>query len=81
MLGKCRRVENYQIILVAHTVEILEGIFGKSFVAKITGEVQFYVLVSQIDCFGGAVHGMYQFRASTHGVERKATGIAEHIQY
>ena len=52
-----------------------------SLVAGIAGEVQLYVFVSQIDCFGRAVNGMYQLCTSAHGVEGETAGVAEHIQY
>ena len=45
--------------------------------AGVTREVQFDVLVGQVDGFGGAVHGMHQFGVSTHSIYGEAAGIAE----
>lgn len=81
VLGKSRRVKNYQVVLVAHAVKVFEGIFCIGDMAGVTREVQFDVLVGQVDGFGGAVHGMYQFGVSTHSIYGEAAGIAEHIQY
>lgn len=81
VLGKSRRVKNYQVVLVAHAVKVFEGIFCIGGMAGVTREVQFDVLVGQVDGFGGAVHGMHQFGVSTHSIYGEAAGIAEHIQY
>ena len=81
VLGKSRRVKNYQVVLVAHAFKVFEGIFCIGGMAGVTREVQFDVLVGQVDGFGGAVHGMHQFGVSTHSIYGEAAGIAEHIQY
>ena len=51
VLGKSRRVKNYQVVLVAHAVKVFEGIFCIGGMAGVTREVQFDVLVGQVDGF------------------------------
>ena len=72
VLGKCRRVQNDKVVLVAHAVKVFEGIFCIGGMAGVTREVQFDVLVGQVDGFGGAVHGMHQFGVSTHSIYGEA---------
>ena len=50
-------------------VENLESVLGKSLVAGITGEVQFYIFISQINCFGRAVDRVDELCTSAHGIE------------
>ena len=54
VLGKSRRVKNNQIVLVTHPVKELKRIFRKSLVTCITGEVEFHILIGQINRFGRA---------------------------
>lgn len=51
MLGKCRWVEDNQVVLVAHAVQVFECILGVGCVAGIAGEVEFHVFVGQVDDF------------------------------
>ena len=81
VLGKCRRVQDDEVVLVTHAVEILEGILCIGCMTAVTGKVQLYVLVCQINGFCRAVYGVHQVGIATHGVDRKATGVAEHVQY
>ena len=81
VLGKGRRVEDNEVVLVAHTVEVLESIFGIGLVTGIAGEVELDVLVSEVDGFGRAVDRMHQTGTTAHGVEREAAGIAEHVEH
>ena len=43
VLGKGRWVKDDEVILVAHAVEVLEGILGISLVACVAGEVELHV--------------------------------------
>ena len=81
MFGKCGWIQNYQVVLVAHTIQVFESIFGKSGMAGVTGEIQFYILVREVNSLGGTVYRMYQFGITTHTINREATGITEHIQH
>jgi len=49
--------------------------------AGVTGEIQFYILVREVNSLGGTVYRMYQFGITTHTINREATGITEHIQH
>ena len=81
VLGKGRRVEDNQVVLVAHAVEELEGIFRKSLVTGIAGEVERYILVGQVDGFGRAVYRVNEVGPSPHGIERETAGVAEHVEH
>ena len=52
MLGKGRRVEDDEVVLPSHAVEILEGIFGKGFMAGIAGEIKLYIGTGEVDGLG-----------------------------
>ena len=81
MFGKSRRVENNQIILVSHRIQILESVFGIRLVAGIARKVQFHVGAGQVYRLGRTVHGMHQRGSATHGVHAESSGITEHIQH
>ena len=83
MFGKCRRIENNQIIFVGVVciVQILECIFTKGFVAFVTGEIQINVSICQFYGFSTTINGMNHLGLPTHGINGKAARITEHIQY
>ena len=81
VLGKCRRIQDNQIVLVAHPVEVLERIFGVCLMARVAREVQFHILVGKVDGLGRAVHRVNEVGTTTHSVERETTGVAEHVQH
>ena len=49
--------------------------------SAVIGEIQFYILVGEVNRFGRAVHRVHQLGATSHGVERKATRVAEHVEH
>ena len=49
VLCEGRRVEDDEVVLVAHAVEVLEGILGKCFVARVAGEVELHIGAGDID--------------------------------
>ena len=49
MLGKCGRVQNDEVVVVAHAVEEIECVLGIRCVACVAGEVDFYVGVSEVN--------------------------------
>ena len=81
VFGKGGWVEDNQVILVAHTVQIFKGILGKGSVTAITREIQLYILIGKVNRFGGTVYRMYQFGIATHGINGETARVAEHIQY
>ena len=81
VFGKRRGIENNEIILIAHAVEKLEGIFCKSLVAAVAREIQFNVLAGKVDRLGRTVDRMNQLRPPAHGIKREASGVAEHVEH
>lgn len=81
VLGKGRRVEHDEVILLVVLVKILESIFAESLMTGITGEVERYIIVGQLYGLGTAVYRVYLLGISTHGINREATCIAEHIEH
>ncbi len=81
VLGERRRVEDNQVVVATGTLQILERILAISLVTLVTGEVQLHVLCGQLNSLGTAIHRVDKLRPTPHGVEREATGIAEHIKH
>ena len=81
MLGEGRRIEDDEIVIVAGTSEVIEGVFGKGAVAVVVGEVEGDVAVGQGDRFRGAIDGVYRPHTAAHGVDGEAAGVAKHIQH
>lgn len=81
VFGKGGRVEDDEVIVAAHGVEVLEGVFGKCLVACIAGEVQLYVAAGEVYGLCRAVYRVYELCSASHGVEREAACVAEHIEY
>ena len=52
MLGECRRVEDDEVVLPSHTVEILEGIFGVCLMTIVAGEIKLYIGTGEVDSLG-----------------------------
>ena len=49
VLGKGRRVENDEVILVAGFLQELEGVLAKSLMAGVTREIEFHIGTCQFD--------------------------------
>ena len=81
VLGKGGRVEDDEVVLIAHAVKILEGIFGVCRMARVAREVKFYILVCQVDGFGRAIYRVHELGSTTHGIERESARVAKHVEY
>ena len=81
VLCKSRRVKNNKIILIIITLKILKCVFTKSLVTGITRKIKFYIIICKLYSLGTTIYRMHQLSLSTHGINRKATGIAKHIKY
>ena len=81
MLGKRRRIEDYQIIGFRHRIQEFEGVFGKGLMASIIREVELDVRVHQVDSLLTAVDGMNQSGSSTHSIDAETACVAEHVQH
>ncbi len=49
--------------------------------AGIAGEIEFNILPRELNSLGTTVNRMDQLRSSSHGVDRKAARIAEHVEH
>ena len=52
VLGECGRIENDQVLVASHALQILEGVLGIRLMAGVVGEVERHVLVGQGDGLG-----------------------------
>lgn len=52
MLGKSRRVEDYEVVGCGDSIKELEGVLGEGLVARVAGEIQFHVSIDKIHGFG-----------------------------
>ena len=64
-----------------NSLQELEGILTEGLVARVIGEIEFYVLFRQFDSFCRRIDAMHEFSPATHSIKREATRIAEHIQH
>ena len=69
VLGKGRRIENNQVILVASLLKELEGILAESLMTLVAREVELYVAVGEFDGLGTTVDRVHQLSPSAHGIE------------
>ena len=81
MLGEGRGIEDDEVVIVAGTSEVIKGVFGKSAVAVVVGEVEGDITLCQGDRLRGAIDRMYRLRTAAHGVDREAAGVAKHVQH
>ena len=81
VLGKCGRVEDYEVVVASCLVEIFEGILAESLVALITGEIEFDILGGEFDGLGTAVNGVHESGTASHGIERESACVAEHVEH
>ena len=81
VFGKSWRIENDEIILIAHAVEIVESVFAERLMTRIVRIVELNIVVGEIDCLLRHIDRMYELCPSAHGIEREATSVAEHIEY
>ena len=81
VLGKCGRVEDYEVVVASSLVEIFEGILAESLVALITGEIEFDILGGEFDGLGTAVNGVHECGTASHGIERESARVAEHVEH
>ena len=81
VLGKSRWVKNNQVIDIIRIVKEFERIITECLMPFIAREVQFHIGIGEFNGLGAAIHGMNQLCPTPHGIERKASGITEHVQY
>ena len=81
MLGKGRRVEDDEVVLVVMGIEILERIVAVSLVTAVAGEVQGHIEIGQFDGLGAAVYRVDRLGTAPHGIYRKTARVAEHVEY
>ena len=81
VLGKGWRIEHDEVVLLVVLVKILESIFSESLMTGITWEVERHIIVSQLYSLGTAVYRVYLLGIATHGINREATCVAEHIEH
>ena len=81
MLGKGRRVENDEIVVVASLFQILESILAESIMASIAREIHLHVGACQLNRLGRAVNRVNHLCTTSHGIDREAACVAEHVQY
>ena len=81
MLGEGRRIENYQVVLVASLLKELECIFAESLMTGVTGEVKRYIPVGEFDSLSTTIDRVHKLRPTPHSVKRESTGVTEHVQY
>ena len=69
MLGKGRRIEDNEIILLIVLIKILEGILAESLMACIAREIQGDILIGQFHGLGTAIHRVNSLGVATHGID------------
>lgn len=88
MLGKSRRIEDDQIIICDFRfmicdflIEEIEGIDGIGMMTRVVGEVASHVDIDQVDGFLADIDRIDSTGTATQGIEREASGVAEHIEH
>lgn len=81
MFGKSGRVENDEVVLVAHVLKILEGILAVGMMARAVAEIERYIGIDQIHGLGAAIDAVYEFSAATQGIDAEAARVAKHVQH
>ena len=81
MLGKCGRVEDYEVVVASCLVEIFEGILAESLVTLVAREIELDVLGGEFDSLGTAVNGVNECGTASHGIERESACVAEHVEH
>ena len=81
MLGESGWIKNDEIIAVVVTVEIIESIVADGLMALITGEVHSHVELRELNSLCAAVYRMHNLGTASHGIDREASRIAEHVKH
>ena len=89
MLGKCGRIEDDEVVgkspldarEATWILEKIESIGSIGAMTWIAWEIQFHIGIGDTDSLLRYIDGMNQFRPTTHGIERKAARIAEHVEH
>ena len=81
VLGKCGRVEDYEVVVATCLVEIFEGILAESLVTLVAREIELDVLGGEFDSLGTAVNGVNECGTASHGIERETACVAEHVEH
>ena len=80
MFGKGRRIKNDEVVLLVVGIEILEGVIAECLVTGVTREVEGDIAVGKLDGLGAAVDRVDGLRTASHGIDREASSVAEHIE-
>ena len=81
VLGKGGRVEDDEIVVATCLVEIFKGILAERLVTLVAREIKLDVLGGELDSLGTAVYRVHQRGTASHGIEREAASVAEHIEH
>ena len=81
VLGKCWRVENYHIVLVANILQILHSIARQRGVRCILAKVELYIFIYQSYCTLRSVNRADLLRSTCQSIDREASRVAESVQY
>lgn len=81
VLGESGWIKNDEIIAVVVTVEIIESIVADGLMALITREVHSHVELRELNSLCAAVYRMHNLGTASHGIDREASRIAEHVKH
>lgn len=73
------RVKDYEIVVAAGTLEVLEGIFTVAFMSCF-GEVKGNISISELDSACAGIDAMNVIGTSTKCIDTEATSVTEHIE-
>ena len=79
VLGEGGRVQDDEVIVATHVLQVFESVLGESLVTGITRKVERYIFVGQGDGLRRAIDRVYHLGPSTHRIEGEAACVAEHI--
>ena len=80
VLGESGRVQDDEVIVATHVLQVFESVLGESLVTGITRKVERYIFVGQGDGLRRAIDRVYHLGPSTHRIEGEAACVAEHIK-
>ena len=81
VFGKCRRVHYHHVIFSFRDIlEKINGVAAETFMLSCGKTVQDDVLVHEIHCTPGTVHGIHMRSTAAQGIYGKASGVAEKVQ-
>ena len=81
MLGKGWRVKHHDVVLVRPSFQEAKRILAKSLMAHIAWEVESHIAVRNLDGLGTAVNRVDTLGTTSHGIDREAARVAEHVEH